>query len=375
MPDDTYGYGTLLAALPHRNTTAIDAVARYRASLAAADDGDVVVVTLGPLNLESDLLASPADAYSPLTGSELVAAKVSKMVCMGGHYPSGAYEMNFSSDYASAADVMANWPTPIHIFSFELGYNNDLRLQAAIHPITYSPATSPIKVAHATQSNIYSWGPLVAFYAVRGTTRWFTTVQGTMTVGNNTNTFTAGAGNHYEILLTGNLTSDAVINRDQLASIICLMLKPACRNNRTFGLAAGWNFDGGLTIADISGNGNTSTEIASTNGAYPEYCGDGILYFRGYNSGFQDANHCEVSDNASLHLSTFTVGGFCAFFPQVNGHRSSPKDMNSRTAPGHGRLAFIMAIGYSGLGIVPIGTHYWNRQVPTIRPTQSIILP
>ena len=71
--------------------------ALYRRILADAADASVTIATIGPLLLVDQLLASPADAASKLNGRDLVAAKVNRVVMMGGAHPaSGARpETNF----------------------------------------------------------------------------------------------------------------------------------------------------------------------------------------------------------------------------------------------------------------------------------------
>jgi inosine-uridine nucleoside N-ribohydrolase len=56
----------------------------YRKALAAAPDRSVTVVTVGPMENLRELLQSPPDAISPLSGAELVKRKVKKLVAMAG---------------------------------------------------------------------------------------------------------------------------------------------------------------------------------------------------------------------------------------------------------------------------------------------------
>ena len=55
-----------------------EAVSLYRSVLAAQDDGSVTVVTVGFLQNLADLLRSPPDRHSPLSGRDLVTQKVKK---------------------------------------------------------------------------------------------------------------------------------------------------------------------------------------------------------------------------------------------------------------------------------------------------------
>src|SRR6185437_8550891 len=114
---------TLLAKYPHKiktNAEAWDAVKLYRKILAAQPDHSVTIVTVGFLTNLSNLLDTKADAYSPLSGTELVRRKVKQLVCMAGKFPSG-YEFNVMKDTKASQNVYANWPSPVIFSGFEIG--------------------------------------------------------------------------------------------------------------------------------------------------------------------------------------------------------------------------------------------------------------
>jgi purine nucleosidase len=103
-----------------------DAVAVLRKTLAAAEDGSVVVIQVGFSTNLARLLQSPADAASPLSGLELVAQKVRLLQLMAGAFePIGgnaAYgETNVIRDRAAAEAVAARWPTDVVWSGFEIG--------------------------------------------------------------------------------------------------------------------------------------------------------------------------------------------------------------------------------------------------------------
>ena len=98
-----------------------DEVTFYRRRLAAAPDGEVMIISIGMFNNLAALLESPADNISPLTGMELVKAKVHAMVSMAAILPEGR-ECNVLCDYASAKAVFDNWPTPIYFSDFNIGF-------------------------------------------------------------------------------------------------------------------------------------------------------------------------------------------------------------------------------------------------------------
>lgn len=96
------------------------AVTVHRRALAAAAPASVTVVSLGFFGNLRDLLASPADEVSGLDGRSLVARAVTRMVVMGGHHPEGR-EFNIAQDPVAAAQVIAQWPTPVDFVGWETG--------------------------------------------------------------------------------------------------------------------------------------------------------------------------------------------------------------------------------------------------------------
>jgi hypothetical protein len=113
------------------------------------------------------LLNSSGDEYSPLTGPELVSAKVSELVVMGGDYPAG-YEYNFWGDNSlRTAHVINNWPGPV-IFS---GYSMGLNVSSGGRLMREGPSTDPVRSAYLWYTyNVSrsSWDPLTLLYAMHG---------------------------------------------------------------------------------------------------------------------------------------------------------------------------------------------------------------
>lgn len=106
-----------------RNGTlkAVDEVTFYRTLLASAEDDSVMLITIGMFNNLASLLDSPADDISPLTGMELVKAKVNCLVSMAAILPEGR-ECNVISDYPSAKKVFEAWPTAVYLSDFHIGW-------------------------------------------------------------------------------------------------------------------------------------------------------------------------------------------------------------------------------------------------------------
>lgn len=144
-----------------------DAVALYRRLLAGAGEHSVTIVSIGFLTNLADLLSSRPDAFSDLSGTDLVAAKVDRLVVMGGTFPSGR-EFNFVGDVAATRAVIDGWPTPQVYLGFEAA---DTVMSGAGLTAT-APETSPVRKAYEIHSGPgnprNSWDPATVLYAVRG---------------------------------------------------------------------------------------------------------------------------------------------------------------------------------------------------------------
>ncbi len=201
------------AKLAPTSTPAPDtAVNVYRRALASQADGSVVVVSIGYLGNLADLLNSPPDAISPLSGRDLVAQKVNRLVVMGGGYPSMT-ENNLAGDPAAAADVSANWPTKIVWSGYEVG--------DAVHTgetiSSTHPPSSPVRVAYEAYSGPGNWIPsydlTAVYHAVRPTDPVLSEVgPGTNAIdGSGGNVFTMGSGNQYYLSLSDPTALDGSI--------------------------------------------------------------------------------------------------------------------------------------------------------------------
>ncbi len=106
----------------YRNGTlpVLPEVAFYRKLLAAAPDDGVVIITIGMFNDLAALLRSEGDAFSPLSGAELVRQKVHCVVSMATNLPQGR-ECNIVEDYRSAQYFFAHWQTPVILSDFFIG--------------------------------------------------------------------------------------------------------------------------------------------------------------------------------------------------------------------------------------------------------------
>ncbi len=131
----------------------IDAVRLYREILAASDE-KVIIMTIGYATNLRDLLESGPDEFSPLTGKELVAARVEKWVNMGGNFENrrradgfphdmNNTNVNWERDPQAAITAIENWPTEIVYVGREIGHS--LRVGAALKD---TPADNPVRVAY-----------------------------------------------------------------------------------------------------------------------------------------------------------------------------------------------------------------------------------
>ncbi len=94
----------------------------YRQLLATQPDASVVIVSVGFSTNLAQLLDSPADHYSPLTGKELVAQKVILLSTMMGNFEDPNFkEFNVKCDIPAAQKVINEWPTEIVASPFEVG--------------------------------------------------------------------------------------------------------------------------------------------------------------------------------------------------------------------------------------------------------------
>jgi hypothetical protein len=198
---------------PLSTPTPDTAVNVYRRALAGQEDGSVVMAGTGYFGNLSALLNSPGDAISPLSGRDLIAQKVKRLVVMAGGYPSRNGETNLVGDPPAAQDVAGNWPTKIVWSGYEVG--------DAIHTgntiSSKHPASSPVRVAYEAfvgPSNwIYSYDLTALYHAVRPADSLLTEAgPGTNVVSSSGgNTFTMGSGNQYYLQLTNTTALDSSI--------------------------------------------------------------------------------------------------------------------------------------------------------------------
>lgn len=123
VADWNYNY-PIAEQFPHelKNDDVMDATSLYRKILASQDDQSITIVTVGPLANIQYLLKSQADEYSDLSGKELVEKKVKEFVVMGGEFPDGRLEWNFSGNMEGVTKyVFDNLSVPVIFSGYEIG--------------------------------------------------------------------------------------------------------------------------------------------------------------------------------------------------------------------------------------------------------------
>ncbi|MBQ3519451.1 MAG: hypothetical protein IJA31_09045 [Clostridia bacterium] len=130
---DFHGIGRYQKKLANRfsdlpqNEDVLDGVTLYR-KLLAESDKKVEIAEIGFTQVLADLLDSPADEYSPLTGIELVREKCEKLWVMAGKWDNlkSGKEHNFCNNQRSingGIRLCKNWPTEIVFLGFEIGFD------------------------------------------------------------------------------------------------------------------------------------------------------------------------------------------------------------------------------------------------------------
>ncbi len=170
----------LVSKYPHtiRSTDEVpDAVTLYRKILAAQPNKSVTIVTVGFLTNLAKLLDSKPDAYSKLSGRELVTKKVKQLVSMAGKFPAGR-EYNVFIDSVASEKVFMHWPTPVMYSGFEIGEKIITGKELISNK---SIQNSPVKDAYAKampywendHNGRHSWDQTAVLVAVRGAAPYY----------------------------------------------------------------------------------------------------------------------------------------------------------------------------------------------------------
>lgn len=176
----------LPANYPHhtaKTSDAPDALKVYRKILSEQPDTSVVICTIGFFSNLRDLLQSGADEYSDLSGKELVAKKVKRLVSMAGLFPEGK-EFNVYCDVPASKVVAEEWPTEIVFSGFEIG--NVILTGKKL--VQMNVENSPVKDAYALcfaegdPEGRMSWDHTAVLVAIKGYEPYFDVERGTFHV-------------------------------------------------------------------------------------------------------------------------------------------------------------------------------------------------
>lgn len=186
---------------PHDLKSGTDAPAAVdvlRKTLAAADDGSVVIAQVGFSTNLANLLASKPDDHSPLGGKELVQKKVRLLSIMAGAFrrivgdTGHLYdhkEYNVHKDLASAKKLVAGWPTPTVWSGFEIGKNLTYPHQSILRDYRYvehHPLPEAYTLYNPPPHDRPTWDLTSVLYAVRPDAGYFDlSPTGTVTVADN----------------------------------------------------------------------------------------------------------------------------------------------------------------------------------------------
>ncbi|MBL9122728.1 MAG: nucleoside hydrolase [Planctomycetaceae bacterium] len=165
-----------------------EAVDLLRKTLAHAQDQEVVLVVVGFSTNAANLLESPADEHSPLSGRELVARKCRLLSMMAGMFTTEDRhkEYNVYEDVEAARRVFADWPTPIVVSGFEIGREIKFPATSIERDFAYVPH-HPLAEAYRLYLKMpydrETWDLTSVLYAVRPAQGYFgLSAPGTITV-------------------------------------------------------------------------------------------------------------------------------------------------------------------------------------------------
>jgi purine nucleosidase len=195
---------------PHDLTSgkqAPSAVEVLRKTLAASNE-PVVIAQVGFFTNLVDLLASKPDAISPLSGVELIKAKVPFISIMAGEFTKPDYkEYNVIKDIPSAKRLAAEWPTPIVWSGFEIGIAVPTPHVSILRDYAYTqhhPLAQAYILYEPPPHDRPTWDLTSVLYAVRPDRGYFDlSPMGSVSVGDSgITTFKAGEGQQRYLKLT-----------------------------------------------------------------------------------------------------------------------------------------------------------------------------
>jgi len=162
---------------PHRlkrSSEAPPATELLRKILSQQADHSVTMVQVGYFSNLAALLDTPEDKCSPLSGGELVRAKVKLLSVMAGafqpidqnkHY----LEYNVTQDLAASRKLAAGWPTPIVWSGFEIGIAvpySAVSIERDFNYVPHHPAAEAYRLYNPPPHERPTWDLTAVLYAV-----------------------------------------------------------------------------------------------------------------------------------------------------------------------------------------------------------------
>jgi purine nucleosidase len=191
------------------STNAPDAVGLYREILAERPDHSVNVICSGQLRNIYEFWKTGGDSYSPLSGPDLFALKVKRLIVVAGIFPMGKeFNMYVDPQAATVLNVITNRP-PVTYVGIELGNYVSIG-----DTILTKPETDPIRAAYDLFYKTYgvsdrpAWAGLALLFAARGygstDLPLFTTVTGQAAIADDgSNSWKMSPDGNQEYLLFG----------------------------------------------------------------------------------------------------------------------------------------------------------------------------
>ena len=157
----------------------------YRRLLAAQPDHSVSICSIGFTTCLAQLLESVGDAYSPLSGVELVRRKVKCLYIQGGSFGLSAEpDYNFLQGIGFAKTFFRLWPSDVDIIfdSMETGNGIEYLPEQVVSDVSWTDY-HPIKQVYMTcncNTGQMMWDPLTVINAVEGDDLFMLSDRGTV---------------------------------------------------------------------------------------------------------------------------------------------------------------------------------------------------
>jgi hypothetical protein len=175
-----------------RSSDAPAATDLLRKILSTQSDQSVTLVQVGYFSNLAALLDTSGDNYSPLSGADLVRAKVKLLSVMAGSFQpieqnKRFLEYNVTQDLAASRKLAASWPTPIVWSGFEIGISVPypaVSIERDFAYVQHHPAAEAYRLYNPPPHERPTWDLTSVLYAVFSDRDYFSlSPPGQVTVG------------------------------------------------------------------------------------------------------------------------------------------------------------------------------------------------